>query len=230
MAMASSTKSWLLAGTLVFLAACGGKSATDAQQQDDQQAGLPKPQQGDGSVTGMSSKPGPGDVPLSGNPPPAPAPAQDQVDLLNPNPETGALPGGASVADNTGTASTEPTAEDAAAVIRDYYSSIDSRSYARAYALWSNGGQASNQTPRQFADGFANTARVSVEIGAPGNEDAGAGQRYIQVPVTITATQADGSVRRYDGTYILHRTVVDGATAEQRAWRINSADLRELKL
>lgn len=230
MAMASSTKSWLLAGTLVFLAACGGKSATDAQQQDDQQAGLPKPQQGDGSVTGMSSKPGPGDVPLSGNPPPAPAPAQDQVDLLNPNPETGALPGGAPAADNTGTASTEPTAEDAAAVIRDYYSSIDSRSYARAYALWSNGGQASNQTPQQFADGFANTARVSVEIGAPGNEDAGAGQRYIQVPVTITATQADGSVRRYDGTYTLHRTVVDGATAEQRAWRINSADLRELKL
>jgi hypothetical protein len=230
MAMASSTKSWLLAGTLVFLAACGGKSATDAQQQDDQQAGLPKPQQGDGSVTGMSSKPGPGDVPLSGNPPPAPAPAQDQVDLLHPNPETGALPGGAPAADSAGAASTEPTAEDAAAVIRDYYSSIDSRSYARAYALWSNGGQASNQTPQQFADGFANTARVSVEIGAPGNEDAGAGQRYIQVPVTITATQADGSVRRYDGTYTLHRTVVDGATAEQRAWRINSADLRELKL
>lgn len=229
MAMASSTKSWLLAGTLVFLAACGGKSATDAQQQDDQQAGLPKPQQGDGSVTGMSSKPGPGDVPLSGNPPPAPAPAQDQVDLLNPNPEAGALPGGAPAADNAGAASTEPTAEDAAAVIRDYYGSIDSRSYARAYTLWSNGGQASNQTPQQFADGFANTARVSVEVGAPGNEDAGAGQRYIQVPVTITATQTDGIVRRYDGTYTLHRTVVDGATAEQRAWRIHSADLRELK-
>lgn len=226
MAMASSMKSWLLAGTLVFLAACGGHSKTDAQQQDDQQAGLPKPQQGDGSVTGMSSKPGPGDVPLSGNPPPAPV--QDQVDLLNPNPETGALPGGAP-ADTAGAPSAEPTAADAAAVIRDYYSSIDSRSYARAYALWSNGGQASSQTPQQFADGFAGTAHVSVEVGTPGNEDAGAGQRYIQVPVAITATQTDGSVRRYDGTYTLHRTVVDGATAEQRAWRIHSADLRELK-
>ena len=65
--------------------------------------------------------------------------------------------------------------------------------------------------------------------GDPINADAGAGQRYIQVPVALTATRVDGSVHRYAGTYTLHRTVVDGATDEQRAWRIASADLREVK-
>ena len=84
-------------------------------------------------------------------------------------------------------------------------------------------------TPQQFADGFADTAHVVVTLGDPTGEDAGAGQRYIQVPVAITATRKDGSVHRYDGSYTLHRTVVDGATDEQRAWRIASADLRELQ-
>jgi len=31
------------------------------------------------------------------------------------------------------------------------------------------------------------------------------------------------------GAYTLRRAVVDGAGAEQRAWRIASADLREVK-
>ncbi|WP_242110782.1 hypothetical protein [Luteimonas aquatica] len=223
---ARNTRPLLLACTFALLAACGGRQGSDAQSQDGRQDGLPKPEQDGGSITGMPAKPGPGEVPLSGKPPPAAAP-ETPVDLLNPNPESGMLPGDASA--GPGAPAAEPSAQDAVAVIRDYYASIDGRSYARAYALWANAGQASGQTPQQFADGFAGTAKVGVEIGTPGNEDAGAGQRYIQVPVAITATQSDGSVRRYDGTYTLHRTVVDGASAEQRAWRIQSADLRELK-
>src|SRR3546814_3363627 len=78
-----------------------------------------------------------------------------------------------------------------------------------------------------FADGFADTAQVVATLGEPGRVDPGAGQRYIQIPVGITATTSDGSVRRYAGTYTLHRTVVDGATAEQRAWRIASARSEE---
>src|SRR5690606_21387965 len=123
----------------------------------------------------------------------------------------------------------EPASQDAAAVVREYSASLDSGSYARAYALWSDGGRASKQTPQQFADGFADTAGVVATLGDPMNEDAGAGQRYIQVPASITATRTDGSVHRYAGTYTLHRTIVDGATDEQRAWRIASADLREVQ-
>ena len=112
-------------------------------------------------------------------------------------------------------------------VVRDYYAAIAARDYGRAYRLWSDGGRASNQSPQQFANGFADTTGSSVEIGTPGDEDAGAGQRYIEIPVTVTATHADGSRHRYAGSYILHRTVVDGASAEDRAWRISSAKLRE---
>lgn len=212
-----------------LLAGCGDRPSADGGQAQSQAESLPKPEQSADSVTGMSSKPGPGEVPLTGEPPaPPPAEPAEPVDLLNP--ETGMLPGGATAADGGAQATpAEPTAQDAAAVIADYYAAIDAGSYARAYALWSDGGHASRQTPQQFADGFADTAHVVVTLGDPTGEDAGAGQRYIQVPVAITATRKDGSVHRYDGSYTLHRTVVDGATDEQRAWRIASADLRELK-
>jgi hypothetical protein len=217
----------LVLACAALLAGCGDRPPDDGQAQAQAES-LPKPEQSADSVTGMSSKPGPGEVPLTGEPPPPPAAPAEPVDLLNP--ETGLLPGGATAAgDAAQAAPAEPTAQDAAAVIADYYAAIDAGSYARAYALWSDGGHASRQTPQQFADGFADTAHVVVTLGAPTGEDAGAGQRYIQVPVAITATRKDGGVRRYDGTYTLHRTVVDGATEEQRAWRIASADLRELK-
>jgi hypothetical protein len=215
----------------IALPACSDRSATGAGRAAGQPVALPAPVQPGGWVTGMSSRPGPGEVPLSGEPPaPVAAEPADQVDLLNP--ETGLLPGAATEPAGAGVpagAPGEPTAQDAVAVIREYYAAIDSGSHARAYALWSDNGRASRQTPQQFADGFADTAHVAATIGDPINADAGAGQRYIQVPVGLTATRADGSVHRYAGTYTLHRTVVDGASDEQRAWRIASADLREVQ-
>ena len=122
----------------------------------------------------------------------------------------------------------EPSAADAVAVLRDYYAAIGARDYARAHALWSDGGRASGQTLEQFANGFANTASVVAEPGEPGRVEPAAGSRYIEVPVSITATRDDGSVRRYLGNYTLRRAVVDGASAEQRAWRIATADIREV--
>lgn len=130
-------------------------------------------------------------------------------------------PGPGSVAAVTG----QPPAE---API-DYYDSINSRSYARAYSLWSDNGRSSGQSPQQFADGFGDTQQVVVEIQPPGAVDAAAGSRYLEVPVAISATRNDGSVHKYVGAYVLRRAVVDGASTEQRAWRIGSADLREVK-
>lgn len=210
----------------LVLCACGDRPASDAPQSPGQAQAesLPGPEQSDGSITGMSSRPGPGEVPLSGEPPPpAVAEPAHQVDLFNP--ETGMLPGAPIGIDMPG----EPTPQDAVVVIREYYAAIAGGSYARAYALWSDDGRASGQTPQQFADGFADTADVVATLGEPTGEDAGAGQRYIQVPTSVTATRRDGSVHRYAGNYVLHRTVVDGATEEQRAWRIASADLREVQ-
>jgi ornithine carbamoyltransferase len=50
--------------------------------------------------------------------------------------------------------------------------------------------------------------------------------RYATVPVIIDAVTRDGTKQRFTGTYTLRRAMVDGATPEQRRWRIYSARLR----
>lgn len=226
----------------MLLSACGGAGDKGARSSVNGQAdeALPTPEGRPGSaVTGMPDAPGPGqvgppvagaelpgDLPVdeSGNPlplPPEAGGADAVVDdgTMPPDPETGDSP----------IASDEPNVQDAVAVVRDYYGAINSRTYARAFALWSDGGRASGQSPQQFADGFAQTTGVSVEILAPGRIDAAAGSRYIEVPIALTATRSDGSEHKFVGAYTLRRSVVDGATAEQRAWRIASADIREVR-
>ncbi|QQP96024.1 hypothetical protein [Lysobacter enzymogenes] len=249
--MRSSPALALLTAAMIAaaLVACGGKdpaAAGDGQASGDPST-LPAPEGGRGSITGMpnAGEPGQTGAPAAttpqldenGNPlPPADPNAPPATDPNAPaSPADPAAPVPAAndpaAVDAAGAATPagEPTPEDAVAVVRDYYASINAHRYERAYALWSDGGRASGQDAQQFANGFAQTAGVSVELAPPGRVDAGAGQRHIEVPVSITATQRDGSQRRYVGAYTLRRAVVDGASAEQRAWRIASADIRELK-
>ena len=203
------------------LAGCGHKQQSAQQGADT----LPAPEAGNGSITGMPDKPGPGAI---GTPaPPAPTTIANAADATRAaGAAQGIAVGEPNPAAATGNAF-EPAPGDEVKLVRDYYAAINARDYASAYALWSDSGAASHQSPQQFAGGFADTTGTSVEIGTPGDEDAGAGQRYIEVPVTVVATHADGSRHRYVGSYLLHRTVVDGASAEQHAWRIDSAKLRE---
>ena len=209
----------------LFLVACGGGSDAPAGT-TAADAPLPQPQPAGGSITEMPTRPGPGDVPLGGQ---APAPdtallrADETFGLppLEDNPETGL----ATAADPT--AGAEPGASDAVGVLQAYYAAINARDFAQAYAAWSDGGRSSGQTPEQFAAGFADTTRVEVVPGVAGAVDAAAGSRYVEIPVLVVATQRDGSTRRYEGRYVLRRAVVDGATPDQRAWHIASADLRQ---
>ena len=122
-------------------------------------------------------------------------------------------------------ANNEPGADAAVRVIRDYYAAINLRIHAGAFALWRYQGQASGVSAEQFAQDFAATSGISVEIGEPGPIDLGAGQRHIEVPVSLVVRNTDGSEQRYRGQYTLQRTVVDGASEDQRAWRIASAQL-----
>lgn len=115
--------------------------------------------------------------------------------------------------------------EAAADIIRQYYAAIDARTYRRAYEFWSGKGEASKKTFEQFRDGFANTRSTSVDIGEPGDVEGAAGSRYITFSVTVHATTKDGKEQNFKGEYVLRRSVVDGATAEQRAWRIYSAKI-----
>jgi hypothetical protein len=117
---------------------------------------------------------------------------------------------------------------DAAAVIEAYYRAVNDRAYDRAYALWAEGGRASGQSLDQFRSRFAGTTRVTASVGSAGRIEGAAGSRYVKVPVTIASTQQNGESRRFAGTYVLRRSVVEGATEEQRSWRIASADLRRI--
>jgi len=120
----------------------------------------------------------------------------------------------------------EATAEDAVAVLDRYFSAIGTGDYETAYSLWRNDGEASGQTFEEFVAGFDVTASVSWDIGEPGRIEPGAGQRYIEIPVSITARTSDGESQRFEGTYVLHHTAdIPGATEEQLLWRIDSADV-----
>ncbi|NLG61612.1 MAG: hypothetical protein GX539_05160, partial [Candidatus Cloacimonetes bacterium] len=118
-----------------------------------------------------------------------------------------------------------PSPQEAAEVIRQYYAAIAAGDFARAYRLWSNNGGASGQTLQEFARGFAGTASVEADIGAPGDVEGAAGSVYVKVPVVVRAVTTDGERQRFEGTYTLRRSNVDGATEEQRAWRIYDADI-----
>ncbi|MDH5824036.1 hypothetical protein QFW77_13720 [Luteimonas sp. RD2P54] len=210
---------------------------------------LPAPASAAGGVTGMPDQPGPGASATIGQPAPAaiePLRPGDATSLLPPledNPETGLAQAGTdtgvifpdtaaeAVAGRREDAAATPPmeAEAATAVLRDYYAALDARDYARAYALWSDGGRSSGQTPEQFASAFAGAARISVSVGAPGPVEGAAGSRYVEIPVSVTTRDAGGAVTRQVGAYTLRRAVVDGASAQQRSWRIASAQLRELQ-
>ena len=208
------------------LGACGRDAAdTDATAGGrEADAPLPQPQPSSGGLTDLVGKPGPGNVPLGGEQPQPELPDADTLLPLEDNPETGfaGTPG------DPASLQPEPTPEEAAAVIRTYYAAINALDYPRAYALWSDGGRASGQSPEQFAAGFGETSVVMVDIGTPGAVEGAAGSRFIEIPVSLRAQQSDGSSRRFEGRYVLRRAVVDGASDAQRSWRIASADLREV--
>jgi hypothetical protein len=120
----------------------------------------------------------------------------------------------------------EPEAEDAAAVIRSYHDAINAKEYERAYRLWEGDGKASGKSLDDFRAGFANTANVAVRTGPPGRIEGAAGSRYVMIPVQVIAKSTSGPLSRFEGKYSLRRSVVDGATPDQRQWRIASAKLK----
>lgn len=119
------------------------------------------------------------------------------------------------------------SAQGAANVVQTYYALLEGRKYRQAWALWGHGGADSKLSAAAFVTSFARYREYHANIGAPGAVDAGAGQRYVTVPVQVYARLADGKPDYQLGTVVLHRTGdIDGATAEQKSWRIQSIDLK----
>ena len=114
-------------------------------------------------------------------------------------------------------------------VVHEYYDAINARDYGKAYELWSGKGEASGQTFEEFRDGFAQTASVEIDTsGEPGDLEGAAGSQYVGIPALIKARMKDGKVENYWAEYVMRRSMVDGATPEQRQWRIYSAKVKRL--
>jgi len=163
----------------------------------------------------------------------APSPVEEQAGKANLNPVTPSATPQASATSSPAASQTPRHFEDAdveaaADIIRQYYAAIDARNYRRAYEFWSGKGDASKKTFDEFRNGFAQTRSVRVDIGEPGDMEGAAGSRYVTFPVTVHAATKDGKEQNFKGEYVLRRSVVDGATAEQRAWRIYSAKINEI--
>jgi hypothetical protein len=152
------------------------------------------------------------------------APANEQLEPLTP-PAPG-QPGG--LPDDRTPVSeakfTPDSAQGAANVVQIYYALVESGRYEQAWALWSDGGKASGGDAKAFAARFASYSEYHANIGAPGQIEAGAGQRYVTVPVQVYGRiKATGKPFHQLGEVTLHRAGdIDGATAEQRAWHIRA--------
>ena len=121
--------------------------------------------------------------------------------------------------------------KEAVEVIRQYYDAINKAEYRKAYAFWAGEGEASKQTFEQFRKGFLLTApytKINISDESPNIEGA-AGSRYVTIPLTIESETIYGKKQKFAGEYVLKRVVVDGATAEQKAWHIYSADIKSVE-
>lgn len=91
------------------------------------------------------------------------------------------------------------------AVVSEYYGDIDSGDYVDAYALLSSG-SVTGQTYQQFVSGFACTSYENLQdLGTTGDT----------VTISLSATQCDGSVKHYQGTYTVQNGLITAANIHQ---------------
>ena len=117
---------------------------------------------------------------------------------------------------------TPDSAQGAANVVQTYFGLLSARRFVDARALWRSGAEGAGRDPADFAAGFDRYSEYHANVGAPGRIDAGAGQRDVTVPVQVYARlKADRAPAYAIGTVTLHRSGdIDGATAEQKRWKI----------
>lgn len=126
-------------------------------------------------------------------------------------------------------ASVNSSKQEAVQVIRDYYSATARRDYKQAYLTWNGDGAASQQSFKQFKQGFANTKSTTVKVGEPGEIEGAAGSSYIEIPVTVTATTKNGTRQQFRGSYVLRRVNdVPGSTPKQRRWHLYRAKITQV--
>ena len=117
-------------------------------------------------------------------------------------------------------------AQGAANVVQTYYALIAERKYREAFAL-RDGTVVGPKTADAFAADFARYSEYHANVGGPSAIDAGAGQRFVTVSIQVYARLKQDKAPVYQiGSVTLHRTDVDGASAEHRSWHIRTIALQ----
>jgi hypothetical protein len=89
-------------------------------------------------------------------------------------------------------------------VLRSLYNAINRHEYLRAYSYWKSTAQTQSVPGLdQFEQGYSTTQAVTLTAGLV-TPDAGAGQFYYTVPVTLKASLSDGTQQTFVGCYVLH--------------------------
>jgi len=120
------------------------------------------------------------------------------------------------------TPASERSVAAAVQVVRNYYSAVSRHDYRAAYRLWHGG-----QSYTRFRQGYAQTARVTVTPIPPFDAEGAAGSIYVEIRVKVEAVLRSGAHQHFAGSYTLRRVNdVEGSTAAQRRWHIESAHLK----
>lgn len=109
----------------------------------------------------------------------------------------------------------------AVAVVARYYAALNRHDYRTAHGLWPRGPGID-----ELRRGYAHTRWTKVTPLPPFTTDGAAGSIYAEIKVTVDAVLTDGTRQHFGGSYTLRRVNdVDGSTAAQRRWHIESGKL-----
>ncbi len=119
------------------------------------------------------------------------------------------------------------SAQGAGQVLQSYAALLEQGRFAEARRLWSDGGEASGLTEREFADSYAKYAEIHGEVGTPGEMEGAAGSSYVIIPFRLYGKLKTGRPYNSVGTVTLRRVNdVPGSTEEQRRWRIYKTEMQ----
>ena len=119
-----------------------------------------------------------------------------------------------------------PTERDPAKALAYWRAAMEGRDWTAARSVFGEFGGQSGRSVEAFAAAWAKYRIVDVTIGK-GEQDAGAGSIFYEVPVTITGLTTDNKPYNLAGRLSLRRVNnVDGATPEQLRWHIERSTLQ----
>jgi hypothetical protein len=112
------------------------------------------------------------------------------------------------------------------AVISSHYNAINRHEFVRGWSYWRT--PPDNQTFDEYQAGYAGTASVELQTGTP-YPNPGAGQLRYTVPVSLVATQTNGSVQTYVGCVDVYLAEPSAQAAPPFApMAIESADIHQI--